>query len=185
MTPKAGRRIAAWRSYSVDASRSARARAFGAANPAAFCQDAAARTVWRKRRSGSTRPVNCATLRDIACWNAMNWLRARQRICGWVALFSLALQLALSFGHVDAVAAHRPAVMAVADGSGPSQPASNDDPYCAICATLAMLSGAQIANAPAIAPVVVSISVEMAITSEAATAVRRCAAFRSRAPPIS
>jgi hypothetical protein len=100
-------------------------------------------------------------------------------------LFSLALQLALSFGHVDGVAAHRPAVMAMADGPGAPQPVSNDDPYCAICATLAMLSGAQIASAPAIAPVVVSISAEIAITSEAAAAVRCCAAFRSRAPPIS
>lgn len=78
----------------------------------------------------------------------MHWIRNNRRICAHVALFALALQFALSFGHFH------PDEFALADASGiaaaSSQTSANDatapDPdghadkhdLCAICATISM-----------------------------------------------
>src|ERR1700744_4915945 len=81
----------------------------------------------------------------------MSWFR--HCVCAWVALLALAIQLGLSFGHVHALNGERPAAVQTAATDSTSSPApqngaDHDDDYCAICAVLALLSGAQTASAP-------------------------------------
>jgi hypothetical protein len=70
----------------------------------------------------------------------MHWFRARLRSSSCVALFALALQLVLSFGHVHVhdILGHAPAQI---ETSGAATPATSDTPeqadgYCAICAII-------------------------------------------------
>jgi hypothetical protein len=74
-------------------------------------------------------------------WVAMGWVRTRRKLGGWLALFALALQLALSLGHIHAEDfAPKPglATLAHADES----PAEDGDHHglghadCAICAVI-------------------------------------------------
>ena len=108
-----------------------------------------------------------------------------------LALFALALQLALSFGHVHGTtAAHAAQVTAIADSgerAAAPQPDTGDhgDDYCAICAVLTLLTGAQAASAPVFAPPAVIASAEIAFAQEAPRLGSQHAAFRSRAPPQS
>jgi hypothetical protein len=120
----------------------------------------------------------------------MSWFRLRQRCCGWVALLALALQLALSFGHVHRLPTADFTIVASAatPNGAPPQPAGgehHDDDYCAICTVLALLSGAQTASAPVLPIFTAPPSTEITIASEAFRSDRSRAAFRSRAPPIS
>jgi hypothetical protein len=77
----------------------------------------------------------------------MHWFRTRLRLGSCIALFALALQLVLAFGHVhlDGAGGHSSTGIAVSGGTAPA-PASNEEPgladdYCAICA-LVHLAGA-------------------------------------------
>jgi hypothetical protein len=85
----------------------------------------------------------------------MRWFRTNARGCGWFALFALALQLSLSFGHVHADDFGRPHPDAIigttgappAPGSDPPSRHDHDYYYCAICAVIA-LAGALLLPAP-------------------------------------
>src|SRR5919112_4378870 len=84
---------------------------------------------------------------------SMRGLRESRRPWGWLALFALALQLGLSFGHVHAGHGGNAAFVAPAPNiAATSQPADEDDDeaHCSICAINALLSGAQVAAAPVI-----------------------------------
>jgi len=77
----------------------------------------------------------------------MLWIRANRRIGAAVALFALAVQLVLSFGHVhlDKTALFAPtAVSAPQTASGDAPPDPDRRPgaadFCAICATLSLAS---------------------------------------------
>lgn len=100
-----------------------------------------------------------------------------------MALLALVLQLGLSFGHVHGLHADRAAAWTVA-GQPNAGPANSDDgDYCATCAILAMLSGAQTASAPAVVlPVTVPSASRLAPPETILFETRRTA-FRSRAPP--
>jgi hypothetical protein len=117
----------------------------------------------------------------------MRWFQSHRRLSAWMALLALSLQLVLAFGHVHAIPGGQAA--AIANASGSSHPGSGDsgdnDDYCATCAMLALLTGAQIASAPVVAPLVVLVSAEIAFAPEAVRPVFSRAAFRSRAPPLS
>jgi hypothetical protein len=104
-----------------------------------------------------------------------------------VALFALLMQLGLSFGHVHPIAAGEPTAIANASepASHPANGGHHDDDYCAICAVLALLSGAQTATAPAIAPPMALASNEITATADTPAAAAAWGAFRSRAPPQS
>ena len=79
----------------------------------------------------------------------MHWVRRRLLAGSWAALFALALQLALSFGHMhlDYLQGTSPAAVAsleLQDGDGIA-PAGDRNPsgehdYCAVCATLSLTS---------------------------------------------
>lgn len=75
----------------------------------------------------------------------MGWVRAERRLGGWLALFALAVQLTLSFGHIHAEDFHKdksPQTSNVAGeaGGAPAAPAPDHDD-CPICVT-AHLTGA-------------------------------------------
>jgi Protein of unknown function (DUF2946) len=120
----------------------------------------------------------------------MSWFRLQRRSWAWTALFALALQLCLSFGHVHGLAGgHINSVqLSAVQGGGPAPIPSNnsgdhDDDYCAICAVLAMLSGAQTASAPAVALPTFVTSAERLTVPDTLVSEPQRAAFRSRAPP--
>ena len=120
----------------------------------------------------------------------MRWLRSNRRLWVWVALLALTLQLGLAFGHVHRPHAVQPALTAMADAgntaaSRTSGGGQDDTDYCATCAILALLTGAQTASAPAVAPPAELATIEVTFLVEAACIDTRCAAFRSRAPPLS
>jgi hypothetical protein len=120
----------------------------------------------------------------------MRWFRTRRQFCGWVALLALALQLALSFGHVHGLDTDsRTALASIAANSGaPQQPAGgqhSDDDYCAICAVITMLSGAQCAAPPALATPSACVTQLPPLPLAVPRLIARHDSFRSRAPPLS
>ena len=121
----------------------------------------------------------------------MGWFRSNGRLWGIAALLALSLQIALSFGHVHGFEANHAGGVVSADVGGqtpaPSQPGRadhQDGDYCAICAVLALLSGAQTASAPAVVQPVALASTEIAIPGDALRIASRRVAFHSRAPPL-
>jgi hypothetical protein len=135
----------------------------------------------------------------------MRWFRANARFGGKLALFALALQFALSFGHVHpediygaratvSAAAHAAAV-AKAEKPRPGDPSSKDpsskdpsskhsDDYCAICATMSLLGNSFVAAPPLLpAPQVFSRAVEHVDNIAILVIAPRRAPFQSRAPP--
>jgi hypothetical protein len=109
-----------------------------------------------------------------------------------LALFALAIQLVVSFGHIHLPAALSPAgtpVVAAAltldgDPAGPvgkHHPAS--DVFCDICATLSLAANGQVSAPPALAlPVFVAVPPAPAANT-AAPVQRRYVRFQSRGPP--
>jgi hypothetical protein len=83
----------------------------------------------------------------------MLWLRSRLRLGSCVALFALAVQLVLTFGHAHLDGAGRHSSTAIEASAGTTPPAGNHernpaDDYCALCA-LAHLAGTLLMPAPA------------------------------------
>ena len=120
----------------------------------------------------------------------MRWFRSHTKPWGWVALLALALQLGLSFGHVHGAHADRPAAVLAATADAGNASAtdtgdSSDADYCATCAILALLTGAQTASAPVFVLPIALASAEIIFVPEAARLGSLRAAFRSRAPPLS
>jgi DUF2946 family protein len=133
----------------------------------------------------------------------MKWFRRHIKTGSRLALFALALQFVLSFGHVHADAAQAAASiqskasLALEKGLAPDtpsqaqqQPASHDDGQplnepCAICAVMAMANQVM-AAVPALLPV--PDTVERPFLTTDATFVHPGTpwrAFQSRAPPVS
>jgi hypothetical protein len=122
----------------------------------------------------------------------MRWFRAKVRQGSWLALFALAINLALSFGHVHAVPGHSDAglvVQAAAALSGNGgQSQDNDrhpDDLCPICMAAAALHSAMASTPPALPIEFASTSVEHAIATRVAIIEPRRAGFNSRGPPVS
>ena len=108
-----------------------------------------------------------------------------------LALFALAIQLVVSFGHIHLPAVAATGVPAAAvsitldgDPAGPvgkHHPAA--DVFCAICATLSLTANGWLSAPPVLAlPVPVMVAVLLP-TGETAPDVRRHASFQSRGPP--
>ena len=121
----------------------------------------------------------------------MRWFRSNRRRWGWLALWALALQLGLSFGHIHvAHGGHAGlATPAQSDAATPQPPPDHEDDheshYCAIYAVNALLSGAQVAAAPLIPTLAAWAIADISIATAAVGAGVRRTAFRSRAPPLS
>jgi len=126
----------------------------------------------------------------------MRWFRSRSRLGAYLALFALAFQLAVSFGHVH-LEQFRPASAGVSalagvqpsadDRNAPSKPAGHEHPaddHCPIC-TLIHLAGALVpAEAPSLPLPTVFGRVRLELAAEFDLTASHAALFRARAPPI-
>jgi hypothetical protein len=93
----------------------------------------------------------------------MGWIRANLKLGSWCALFALAVQLSLSFGHfhrngtesgsisppLSASSPGYAVVEHIDGGSGPSSPTRPEADYCSICAVLNLAGSAVPAATPA------------------------------------
>jgi hypothetical protein len=139
----------------------------------------------------------------------MNWFRSNIKHGSRLALFALAIQFVLSFGHFHAIAAQAaPAIQAgaaqsdvaytgnlpaldVISKSTPQSPASDHDSdqhtndVCAICAVVAMANAALFATPPAL-PLPQAVEFRY-LTTDAGFVDLNSArvAFQPRAPPVS
>jgi hypothetical protein len=123
----------------------------------------------------------------------MRWFRSRARLGSRLALFALALQLVVSFGHVHADQLAPSAVTAASHAAAvpsndvPAAPAHHDgqaDGLCAICALIHMAGTAAPGVAPAL-PVPIGFfrtPIEFAVTP--ALTASLLTSFQARAPPI-
>jgi len=89
----------------------------------------------------------------------MSWIRTHRRFGGTLALFALALQLVLSFGHVHArdFAGIPGSAVAQAQVTAPHGPGGDaadqaNDVYCAVCATIALSGTLVLPALPALLP---------------------------------
>jgi hypothetical protein len=128
----------------------------------------------------------------------MKWFRSNIKHGSRLALFALALQFALSFGHFHAKAAQAapaiqssPSYVLSTAGEPTQQPASNPDSDqrpsdpCAICAVIALANAVLFATPPLLLfPQAIEF---LYLTTDAEFAHLNSAypAFQSRAPPVS
>ena len=108
-----------------------------------------------------------------------------------LALFALALQLVVSFGHVHAdELTSQPLGIASSAQAGEAQASAGDtdtdhhDDHCDICATLHALASAQIATPPPLPIPHAFAKVESPIDQGVVGVEPRRASFQSRAPPV-
>jgi hypothetical protein len=124
----------------------------------------------------------------------MRWVRLNRRIGAWAALFALALQITLSFGHVhlNKLASSSSSLAGIslaqtADRDGrPANPdrhtGAND--FCAICATIALVASSAL---PESARLALPAAVPSAWPREFAIRLASDEAhflFQARAPPV-
>jgi len=121
----------------------------------------------------------------------MKWIRSNIKRVSHLALFALAIQFALSFGHFHGVAADAASATQVARSLSTPQPASDQGSgehpgdVCAICAVMAMANTALFETPPV---VLLPQAVDFSYVDAAAEIVRIASvrvAFQPRAPPIS
>ncbi len=118
----------------------------------------------------------------------MNWVRSKARKLSLLALFALAVQLGLSFGHIHA-GTFGP-VSAKTSLANISSPGTDRDPdggndVCAICATVA-IANTLVDAAPPVLPLPVQVrAAPVVIAALPDTAQPQRFPFQSRAPPRS
>ena len=118
----------------------------------------------------------------------MHWFRAKRPQISWLALLALALQVAITFGHVhlSEVAKGSPAVLAEhASQSGTSNgTAPDDDDGCAICAIAGLSASLVIPHAPAL--VFIGVQYEAFFDDNAAAFIwlHHRGSFQARGPPV-
>ena len=123
----------------------------------------------------------------------MRWFRSNIRFGSRLALFALALQIVLSFGHVhlsDLTPGAATTVLAAGAGTdGPTKapehkPGTPVDPGCPICALIQLASTSTPSTAPVLpAPTMVGF-VRLDTPEPVALASSPPALFRARAPPL-
>ncbi|MBN8980301.1 MAG: DUF2946 domain-containing protein [Rhizobiales bacterium] len=118
----------------------------------------------------------------------MFWLRSKAKSLSFVALFALALQLGLSFGHVhaDRALAGKTAVAGLlsSTSSDSGNDTDNRADLCAVCVTIA-IANALIDSAPPVLPLpVVTTASDILPVAVASGASTTALGFQSRAPPI-
>jgi hypothetical protein len=119
----------------------------------------------------------------------IRWFRTNRRRSAHLALFALALQFYLSFGHIHAEdLGLAPAAKVIAQTAsaqhGGSTPADNDDhDVCAICVALSLTASSVV---PIVAPLQVPVATDWAWLNELESprlVVALPANFQARAPP--
>jgi hypothetical protein len=119
----------------------------------------------------------------------MKWLRSKLKHGSRIALFALAIQFVLSFGHFHGVAVQA-APVGVDQSVQQQQPSDHDssqhpDDVCAICVVMAMASTALFATPPVLLlPQAIEFS-PLAADAELVRVKPLRIGFQPRAPPIS
>ena len=115
----------------------------------------------------------------------MEWLRSKAKRLSLLALFALAMQIGLSFGHTHVAAWSANATQIAANSStGGTSDHHDTDAICAVCVTTAMAANGLHA-APPVLPVPASFStVAFSPLALKDTPRARTAAFHSRGPPL-
>jgi len=119
----------------------------------------------------------------------MRWFRAHMRVGAWCALVAMALQLALTFGHVHGRAGSAASSWLTAPGpaaptDGPRVPLKPLIDHCATCAVI-HLAGAGVPPAAVSLPLprpVTAARLTFSITSEPASS--KPVRVRARGPPL-
>ena len=145
------------------------------------------------RRLGNSVGVGRPRARRLS---SMNWFRSRIRSAAQLALFALALQMIVSFGHMHRDDLGLPpladtALTSIASTTAPGsqapagqqhQPASDD--YCPICASIALLASWM----PVLPPVLVTPEpirrVRAPLASLQSPPTQFSLSFQARAPPV-
>jgi Protein of unknown function (DUF2946) len=127
----------------------------------------------------------------LSAWGVigMKWLRSNIKHSARVALFALAVQCVLSFGHFHGIATQAaPSISATQQLLAPAPSHDSDrhsDDYCAICTVIALASTGMAAAPPAL-PIPQAVeSTPPAIYAAFLDLRSARAAFQSRAPPLS
>ena len=117
----------------------------------------------------------------------MNWVRSNIKHGSRLALFTLAIQFALSFGHFHGLVAQAAPAIQQTSQQVPTNPDSDQQPTdaCAICAVMALANAALFATPPLL---LLPQAVEFLYLTTDAEFVHldhSRVAFQPRAPPIS
>jgi hypothetical protein len=131
----------------------------------------------------------------------MRWIRSHVTLGAWCALFALAAQLTLSFGHVHGISPgwagvaieNRQALQSQpvlpGQASVPARPSQPDpygagDDFCAICALIHLAGTVTPAAAPVLPVPVVFTPVPFAVAIDRDLAAVVPHSFQARGPPI-
>ena len=121
----------------------------------------------------------------------MAWARRRLRFGSWLALAALAIQLALSFGHIHAddfaTTFDIPATADADQGPGnPSEPDHHGLGHhdCDICATIALFATLVIPSPPVLAVVTAHSAAPHVVVDTRRQITATCRPFQARAPPF-
>ena len=115
----------------------------------------------------------------------MNWFRSNIRHGSRLALFALAMQFALSFGHFHGLVAPAAAAIQQASEQAPNHSDQQPADLCAICAVMALANAVLFASPPVL---LLPQAVEFLYLTTDAEFVhldRASVAFQPRAPPAS
>jgi hypothetical protein len=123
----------------------------------------------------------------------MRWFRGSARLNSWFALFALAMNFALSFGHVHVPGGHASELGSIVEALTLSdhrkaQGHSNDshaDYLCPICVATAALANALVSTPPAIPLKFGQTVVDRTTPPIRLVVALQRAPFQSRGPPIS
>jgi hypothetical protein len=122
----------------------------------------------------------------------MRWFRTHIGLGSRLALFALAVQLVLSFGHVHAgkiapASLHGAMTMAQApdrDGAPSPKPHTGADDFCAICATVSLLASSVLPTASSVLPPVAAEHRWRTEFANARISSNSFVLFQARAPPV-
>lgn len=121
---------------------------------------------------------------------SMRSIPVGRRLTSGLALCVLALQLALSFGHVHLDGIYRTKAGAAVTGfvakaqPQPAPQSGDNDDYCAICASIYLATSSFVPQAPSLPVPFASQLVEHVDCATTAFVAPRRAPFQSRAPPL-
>jgi hypothetical protein len=121
----------------------------------------------------------------------MTWVRGRLRFGSWLALVALAIQLALSFGHIHAedfatTADNQTSINVDHAGGGSSDSDHHDLDHhdCDICATIALLATLVISSPPALTVLATHSVVSHVVVENRRQVPATSRPFQARAPPL-
>jgi hypothetical protein len=116
----------------------------------------------------------------------MRWCRTHIGLGSRLALFALAVQLALSFAHVHVAGPGRVQAASMPNGSGGTPIPKSDgpvDPGCAICGLIQLAATATPSAAPVLPLLVAVRHTDLVPLDQSVLAASPQLLFRARAPP--